>query len=138
MTGEFKPRDTARARELRNQATPAERRLWTALSNRKIAGHKFSRQMPVGPYFADFLCREAGLVIELDGFSHDLRQTHDQQRDAFISAKGLTVLRFTNADVMTNLDGVTQAITLALTETGPPPTPPASGWGEESIYAPSQ
>ena len=149
MTGEFKPRDTARARELRNQATPAERRLWTALSNRKIAGHKFSRQMPVGPYFADFLCREAGLVVELDGFSHDLRQTHDQQRDAFISAKGLTVLRFTNADVMTNLDGVTQAITLALTETGPPSLlgglppathraalPPASGRGEESIYAP--
>ena len=138
MTGEFKPRDTARARELRSQATPAERRLWTALSNRKIAGHKFSRQMPVGPYFADFLCREAGLVIELDGFSHDLRQTHDQQRDAFISAKGLTVLRFTNADVMTNLDGVTQAITSALEEPGPPPTPPASGWGEESIYAPNQ
>ena len=136
MTGEFKPRDTARARELRNQATPAERRLWTALSNRKIAGHKFSRQMPVGPYFADFLCRETGLVVELDGFSHDLRQTHDQQRDAFISAKGLTVLRFTNADVMANLDGVTQAIILALEETGPPPTPPASGRGEESIYAP--
>ena len=136
MTSEFKPRDTARARELRNQATPAERRLWTALSNRKIAGHKFSRQMPVGPYFADFLCREAGLVVELDGFSHDLRQTHDQQRDAFLSAKGLTVLRFTNADVMTNLDGVTQAITSALTETCPPPAPPASGRGEESIYAP--
>ena len=136
MTGEFKPRDTARARELRNQATPAERRLWTALSNRKIAGHKFSRQMPVGPYFADFLCREADLVIELDGFSHDLRQTHDQQRDAFMSAKGLTVLRFTNADVMANLDGVTQAIALALEETDPPPTPPASGRGEESIYAP--
>ena len=136
MTGEFKPRDTLRARALRNQATPAERRLWTALSNRKIAGHKFSRQMPVGPYFADFLCRDAGLVVELDGFSHDLRQTHDQQREAFMSAKGLTVLRFTNADVMANLDGVTQAIALALEETDPPPTPPASGRGEESIYAP--
>jgi very-short-patch-repair endonuclease len=108
--------------------------LWTALSNRKIAGHKFSRQMPVGSYFADFLCREAKLVVELDGHSHDMNQEYDQRRDAFMKADGYRVMRFTNADVMTNLDGVVQTISVALAETGPPPAPPASGRGEESVY----
>jgi very-short-patch-repair endonuclease len=121
VTGEFKPRNTARAKALRNQATPAERLLWTALSNRQVDGYKFSRQMPVGPYFADFLCREARLVVELDGYSHDTRQEHDRQRDAFMKAEGYRVMRIANADVMTNLDGVAQTIAMALAETDPPP-----------------
>src|SRR3546814_6696851 len=74
MDGQFQPRDTPRARELRNAATPAERTLWRCLSRRKVAGWKFSRQMPVGPYFADFLCREAHLVIDLDGHSQAMAQ----------------------------------------------------------------
>ncbi len=131
MTGQFKPRDTQRAKELRNQASPAERKLWMALSGRKLAGCKFSRQMPIGPYFADFLCREAKLIVELDGYSHDTRIEHDRRRDAFLKTEGYQVLRFSNADVMANLDGVAQTIALALAETGPPPTPPASGWGED-------
>jgi very-short-patch-repair endonuclease len=131
VTGEFKPRNTARAKTLRNQATPTERLLWTALSNRKVDGYKFSRQIPVGPYFADFLCREARLVVELDGFSHDLNQDYDQRRDAFMKAQGYQLLRFNNADVMNNLEGVVETIALMLTETGPPPTPPASGRGVE-------
>ena len=133
MTGEFKPRNTGRAKELRNQATPAERALWTVLSRRKLDGFKFSRQMPVGPYFADFLCREARLIVELDGYSHDTRVEHDLRRDAYVKAEGYRLLRFSNADVMTNLDGVAQTIAFALAETGPPPTPPASGRGEESV-----
>jgi very-short-patch-repair endonuclease len=135
VTGTFKPRDTQRAKELRNQASPAERALWRVLSGRKLDGFKFSRQMPVGPYFADFLCREANLIVELDGYSHDTRVEHDRRRDAFIKAEGYRVLRFSNDDVMRNLDGVAQTIALALDETGPPPTPPASGRGEESNYA---
>ena len=131
MTGEFKPRNTARAKTLRSQATPAERLLWTALSNRKEAGHKFSRQMPVGPYFADFLCREARLVVELDGYSHDMTQDYDGRRDAFMVEQGFTVLRFANPDVLNNLDGVVQAIGAALAETDPPPAPPACGRGVE-------
>ena len=89
--------------------------------------------MPVGPYFADFLTREARLVVELDGFSHDLNQEYDQRRDKFMAEQGLTVLRFTNADVMGNLEGVVRAIAAALAEKCPPPTPPASGRGEEGI-----
>jgi very-short-patch-repair endonuclease len=131
VTGEFKPRNTARAKALRNQATPAERLLWTALSNRKVDGYKFSRQIPVGPYFADFLCREARLVVELDGYSHDMNQEYDQRRDAFMVEQGFTVRRFANADVMNNLDGVVRTVALALAEIVPPPAPPASGRGVE-------
>ena len=128
-TGQFKARDTARAKELRNQASPAERRLWTILSGRKLDGHKFSRQMPIGPYFADFLCREGRLVVELDGFSHDMQQDHDARRDGFMQAEGYRVLRFSNSEVMDNLEGVALAIATALAEAGPPPAPPASGRG---------
>ena len=133
MTGEFKPRDTTRAKELRNQASPAERSLWTILSGRKLAGYKFSRQMPVGPYFADFLCREAKLIVELDGYSHDTRIEHDRRRDAFLKAEGYDVLRFANGDVTSNLDGIAQTISLALADAGPPPAPPASGRGAEMM-----
>ena len=129
MTGTFKPRNTTRARELRNQATPAERSLWTALSSRKVAGHKFSRQMPVGPYFADFLCREAKLVIELDGYSHDMSQAQDAQRDRYMSREGYTVLRIANADVMNNLEGCVAQIEMVFAKICPPPAPPASGRG---------
>jgi very-short-patch-repair endonuclease len=130
MTGIFKPRNTARARELRREATPAERLLWTALSNRKVAGHKFSRQMPVGSYFADFLCREAKLVIELDGYSHDMRQEYDGRRDAFMAGQGLTVLRFANDDVLNNLDGVLTLISETVRKAATPhPNPSPEGEG---------
>ena len=133
MTGEFKPRNTRRAKELRNRATPAERALWTVLSGRKLDGFKFSRQMPVGPYFADFLCREARLIVELDGYSHDTRIAHDLRRDSYLKAQCYRVMRFSNVDVLTNLDGVARSISAALADSGPPPTPPASGRGEESV-----
>ena len=106
---EWKPRHTARARSLRRQATPAERTLWQHLS-RKQQGAKFSRQMPLGPCFADFLCRDLKLVVECDGFSHDLRADHDAARDRWMRDEGYTVLRFTNADVLENTEGVVETI----------------------------
>lgn len=66
--------------------------------------------MPVGPYFADFLSRELKLVVELDGFSHDQSVDADVRRDAWMQAQGYRVLRFTNADVMANAEGVARAI----------------------------
>jgi len=105
----FQPRNTARARELRRAATPAERILWRYLSRSQL-GVKFSRQMPVGPYFADFLCRELRLVIELDGYSHDLRPEHDAARDQWMREEGYRVLRFTNAQVLENVEGVVWVI----------------------------
>jgi BirA family biotin operon repressor/biotin-[acetyl-CoA-carboxylase] ligase len=73
-------------------------------------GAKFSRQMPVGPFFADFLCRELALVVELDGHSHDAAPERDAPRDRWMAAHGFTVLRFTNDDVHGNVEGVTRAI----------------------------
>ncbi len=102
---EWKDRNTSRARELRNAATPAERLLWQYLA-RSQTGAKFSRQMPVGPYFADFLSRELKLVIECDGISHDRDPASDAIRDQWMRQNGYTILRFTNADVLGNAEGV--------------------------------
>ncbi len=106
-------RNTTRARSLRNQATPAERALWQHLA-RGQTGAKFSRQMPIGPYYADFLCRELKLVIELDGHSHDVAPERDAVRDAWMAEQGFTVLRFANAEVSGNVEGVVTAIRLEL------------------------
>jgi BirA family biotin operon repressor/biotin-[acetyl-CoA-carboxylase] ligase len=111
----WKPRNTQRARALRNQATPAERMLWECLSRSQL-GVKFSRQMPVGPFYADFLCRQLRLVIELDGFSHDIAPEKDARRDAWMAANGYAVLRFTNEDVHRNLEGVVTAIRRKIAE----------------------
>jgi very-short-patch-repair endonuclease len=109
----FHPRDTPRARELRRQATPAERRLWRYLCASQL-GVKFSRQMPLGPYFADFLCRELSLVVELDGFSHDLRAGYDRARDAWMRAEGYRVVRFPNALVFTDVESIVTAIQMEI------------------------
>jgi len=126
----FRPRETLNAQRLRREATTPERILWRAISKRQLEGWKFSRQMPIGPFVADFLCREAKLVIELDGISHDARQDEDRRRDSYLRVQGYWTLRFSNADVMSNLEGVLMTIVAAL-NSGPPPAPPACGRGEE-------
>ncbi len=110
-------RPTTRARQLRREATPAERLLWQYLSRSQL-GAKFSRQMPVGPYVCDFLCRSHRLAVELDGMSHDLRS--DAGRDAFIAGQGVRTIRFANRDVLANVAGVVAAIQVALADM---PTP---------------
>jgi very-short-patch-repair endonuclease len=116
----FKPRDTERARDLRNSATPAERQLWRYLNRNQLDGHKFSRQMPIGPYTADFLCRQRKLVVELDGYSHDTTLARDAHRDRVMADEGYAVLRFANEDVFQNIEGVLTMIKLALADR---PTP---------------
>ncbi|PZO90809.1 MAG: endonuclease domain-containing protein [Sphingomonas sanxanigenens] len=128
---EFQRRPTLLAQRLRREATPAERALWYHLSARKLAGFKFSRQMPVGPFICDFLCRTERLVIELDGYSHDLTQERDASRDRWLRRRGYRILRFTNREVSDNIDGVLFTIARILAA-APPPTPPASGRGGES------
>jgi len=103
-------RPTERAQKLRSDATDAERRLWQHLSRRQLGGFKFSRQIPVGPYICDFLCRQRGLVIELDGGQHAEQSARDARRTAFLERQGLTVLRFWNTDVLQNAEGVLQVI----------------------------
>ncbi|MEC9432191.1 MAG: endonuclease domain-containing protein, partial [Pseudomonadota bacterium] len=106
-----------RARALRRDATPAERRLWREL-RRAGLGARFRRQAPLGPYIADFLCLSARLVVELDGGQHNdlAARARDAARDRFMQERGFRVLRFWNAEVFGNLDGVLEAIRLALVE----------------------
>ena len=110
---EFRPRPTNRAQELRNNATNAERRLWQHLSRRQLAGFKFSRQIPVGPFICDFMCRERKLIVELDGGQH-AESNCDAARTAFLESQGYRVVRFWNNDVLGNMDGVLQTIAVHL------------------------
>ncbi len=95
-----------RARSLRKNPTEPEKRVWQALRNRQLAGLKFRRQTPVGPYVADFLCLEAMLIVEVDGDTHATTQAIDAERTAYLESEGFRVIRFSNAEVMMNMDGV--------------------------------
>lgn len=105
---------TEQARELRINATDAERRLWSAIRNRQLSGVRFNRQVRIGPYICDFAARTPGLVIELDGGQHMLEASSDSKRTRFLEADGYHVLRFWNHEVMENLDGVVTAIEMTL------------------------
>ena len=90
-------------------------RLWNMLRGRQLNGHKFVRQLAIGPYFADFACREAALIVEVDGGQH-AESAHDAKRTAYLNAEGYSVLRFWNNEILGNADGVWLALasTLAL------------------------
>ncbi len=95
--------------------TDAERRLWWTLRSRQLQDHKFRRQHPVGNYILDFACVEHRLVVEADGGQH-ADNSYDERRTIWLESKGWRVLRFWNNDILTNRDGVAQAIFLALSE----------------------
>ena len=118
---QFSPRPTKRAQQLRNNSTDAERKLWWRLSRRQLRGFKFSRQMPVGPYICDVLCRECKLIVEVDGGQHAENRA-DEIRTGFLESQGYRILRFWNTEVLTNVQGVLTVIAQALTSS-PPPTP---------------
>jgi adenine-specific DNA-methyltransferase len=99
---------------MRHEPTDVERKLWFALRDRRLAGKKFRRQVPIGSYIADFLCLEQKLIVELDGGQHDEQATHDERRTAFLSGEGYRVIRFWNNDVIENFDGVLMTIAEAL------------------------
>ena len=104
---------TNRARSLRKTDNDAERALWSVIQNRQLNNAKFTRQLPIGPYFADFACREERLVIELDGSQH-LESDCDRRRDQFMVEEGWSVLRFWNIDALIERDAVIDTILAAL------------------------
>lgn len=108
-TSTVSPLMRRRARALRLNMTDAERKLWYALRDRRFAGFKFRRQVPVGPFIADFVCFEERLVIEVDGGQH-AESLRDQRRDRWFSTNGFRVLRFWNNEVLANLEGVMTVI----------------------------
>ena len=95
------------ARENRKNPTAAESKMWNeVLRMRHFADYKFSRQKPIANYIADFYCAELHLVIEIDGDSHADAAEHDEMRTMALSDLGITVVRYSNAEVLKNLAGV--------------------------------
>ena len=121
------PKLTARARAMRNNATKQERALWRLLSRYRP---KFTRQLAIDPYVADLACREARLIVEVDGSQH-IDSAPDEARTRFLQQEGWTVIRFWNSEVNENPDGVAQAILLKAAEclggTHPQPLPSREG-----------
>jgi very-short-patch-repair endonuclease len=83
------------------------------LKRRKLGGHKFTRQLPIGPYFADFACREQKLVVEIDGSQHT-DSAYDRRRDEFMRSRGYSKLRFWNIDILRQRASVCETILAAL------------------------
>ncbi len=115
----YEPITLERAKAMRREPTDAERRLWSQLRGGRLAGAKFRRQQPIGPYIADFVCQTHRLIIEVDGSQH-ADSLHDIRRDAFLTGKGYRLLRFWNNEVLSNMAGVKEAIFAAVTGPHPP------------------
>ncbi len=100
------------AKRLRKTQTDAERRLWARLGAKRLAGVKFRRQQPIGPYIADFVCFEHGLIVELDGGHHQSSEqlAHDKKRTAWLESQGFRVLRFWDNEVLSNTEGVLEKL----------------------------
>ena len=109
------PKKVRIERKLRGAQTDAERKIWFALRDRRLDGFKFVRQEAIGPFIADFVCRERKLIIEGDGGQH-AESERDAKRDACLTREGYRVLRFWNNDVLTNREGVLLTILDALSQ----------------------
>ncbi len=126
-----------RAKTLRKEMTDAERRLWYRLRAHRFEGLKFKRQVPIGPYIADFANLRAKIVIEVDGGQHNESQ-RDEVRDRFLNEQGFRVLRFWNNEVLRSTDEVLEVILLAVRSSGHASSPgsalraspPSPRWGE--------
>ena len=121
-----------KARRLRADQTEVEKRLWLRLRDRGMLGLKFRRQVPLGPYVADFVCAERALIVELDGGQHGSSQARDDRRTAWLESRGWRVVRFWNNEVSENIDGVLHAIAGAcgIDIDYPHPDPLPGGEGE--------
>ena len=111
------PRLRGFARDMRKDPTDTESGLWQALRGRRFANLKFRRQVPLNGYILDFVCFEAGIIVELDGSQH-LGSEADARRDAFLSERGLMTLRFENDDVRDDVDAVCARILEAAKKRG--------------------
>ncbi len=113
-THRIDPASTARAQQLRKDAPFPERLLWSRLRAGQLDGARFRRQHVLGSYIVDFYCPSARLVIELDGRSHEQRERYDAERTRLIESRGLRVIRFTDDEVVRNIDDVVYRIACEL------------------------
>ena len=124
-------------RELRNNMTDAESRLWSTIRMKQINSCQFYRQRIIGDYIVDFYCPRAKLVIEVDGgqhYSDDMAEV-DRKRDDYLKNLGLKVLRFNNTEVLTNIEGVVEIIlkNMGIIQENPPTPPFAKGGGPKPL-----
>lgn len=112
------------AKSLRSNQTDAETKLWYYLRAHRFMGLKFKRQKPIGQYIVDFICIEQKLVIEIDGGQHTEQIEYDMARTKFLQAEGYRVLRFWNNQVLSEIEGVLEAIRMEIA-LSPTPLPQA-------------
>ncbi|MGE0258648.1 MAG: endonuclease domain-containing protein [Alphaproteobacteria bacterium] len=103
------------ARALRQNSTDAERRLWSALRDRRLRGYRFRRQCPIGPFIVDFACTKHLLIAEADG-GHHAGNRRDARRRAWLESRGWRVLRFWDTYILKNIEGVSAVVLMALRE----------------------
>ncbi len=125
------------ATDMRREPTAPEKRLWRALSRSQLGGHKFRRQSVIGPFIADFMCPQKGLVVEVDGHTH-ADPAKDAWRDTKLNEMGFRVFRVSNSEIMHNLDGVCEGLLALLAEMPdryerPHPNPSPEGEGLEEV-----
>jgi very-short-patch-repair endonuclease len=113
------------ARQFRKKETRAEKLMWRWLRNRRFNGYKFRRQHSIGDYHLDFFCEEAELAIELDGSGHGYprQQRHDNEREKFLTSRGIKTLRFWNSHLMRNAQSIRDTIFNELQKRAPHPLP---------------
>jgi adenine-specific DNA-methyltransferase len=112
---------------MRHVPTEAEKKFWWMVRDRRLGGHKFKRQHPIGSYIADFACLEAKLIVELDGGQHAKRQEHDTKRDAVFASQGFRVVRFWNGEFLKNQEAAADQLLQQLggeKTPSPRPSPP--------------
>jgi very-short-patch-repair endonuclease len=121
---------------MRREPTEPEKLLWRHLSHSQLGGYKFRRQATVEPFIADFFCPAKALIVEVDGLTHE--PSSDMRRDSILAGRGFSTIRFTNDEVMSNMEGVLTAILQRLeslpdrrwgSHDSPTPTPPLKGRG---------
>ena len=125
------------AQKMRKDMPEPEARLWLELRAARFRGVKFRKQKVVGKFVVDFAANHPKLVIEIDGDTHAGRESYDARRSQFLEEQGYKVIRFSNSDVIANMEGVLQRLGLFMDEMmSPPPTPSPEGEGALSSRLP--
>jgi len=117
------------AKDLRKSMTDAESVLWQRMKAKQFGGLKFRRQEQIVRFIADFVCFERGIIIEADGGQHAIEREKDEERTQWLNSQGFTVLRFWNNDILTNIEGVMEAIRSACVAAPSPRPSPTEGRG---------
>jgi adenine-specific DNA-methyltransferase len=133
VRGKLKRPNISRSRTLRKNSTDAERKLWSAIRNRQLNGIKFRRQFPINSYILDFYSPEYKVAIEADGGQHYTNEitTKDNERTKALAAQGIRMLRFSDRDILQNIEGVSETILRTIEAMVNTPSPQSSPPGGE-------